>query len=76
LVKATSLKKIFYDGKRGDIPAVDGLSFECRPGTVFGLLGRNGAGKTTTLRMLSTILVPTSGTATVGGFDICPIPRR
>ena len=76
MVKSTSLKKIFYDGKRGDVVAVDGLSFECRPGTIFGLLGRNGAGKTTTLRMLSTILVPTSGTATVDGFDIVQSPEK
>ena len=46
------------------------VSFTCRPGRVFGLLGRNGAGKTTTLRMLATILSPTAGTAKVAGFDI------
>ncbi len=74
MVKATSLRKVFYNGKRGDVTAVDDLSFECRPGTIFGLLGRNGAGKTTTLRMLSTILVPTSGTATVDGSDILKSP--
>jgi len=50
--------------------AVDHLSFEVRPGEVYGLLGPNGAGKTTTLRMLATLLVPTGGTATVAGFDI------
>jgi len=76
LVKATSLKKLFYNGKRGDVLAVDGLSFECRPGSIFGLLGRNGAGKTTTLRMLSTVLVPTSGTASVGGFDVIKSPEK
>ena len=76
MVKATSLKKLFYNGKRGDVLAVDGLSFECRPGSIFGLLGRNGAGKTTTLRMLSTVLVPTSGTASVGGFDVIKSPEK
>jgi len=76
MVKATSLKKIFLDGKRGDVVAVDGLTFECHPGAIFGLLGRNGAGKTTTLRMLSTILVPTSGTATVDGFDVVESPEK
>jgi sodium transport system ATP-binding protein len=76
MVKATSLKKIFLDGKRGDVVAVGGVSFECHPGAIFGLLGRNGAGKTTTLRMLSTILVPTSGTATVDGFDVVESPER
>ncbi|HEU4740081.1 MAG TPA: ATP-binding cassette domain-containing protein [Meiothermus sp.] len=50
--------------------AVDHLSFEVRPGEVYGLLGPNGAGKTTTLRMLATLLEPTQGTATVAGFDI------
>ncbi len=50
--------------------AVDRLSFEVRPGEVYGLLGPNGAGKTTTLRMLATLLTPSSGTATVAGYDI------
>lgn len=50
--------------------AVDHLSFEVRPGEIYGLLGPNGAGKTTTLRMLATLLEPTQGTATVAGFDI------
>jgi len=76
LVQAKSLTKIFRDGKRGDVVAANELSFECRPGTVFGLLGRNGAGKTTTLRMLATILAPTSGTAVVGGYDIIREPSR
>jgi len=47
-----------------------GLSFHCEPGKVTGLLGPNGAGKTTTIRILSTILKPLSGTATVNGFDV------
>ena len=76
LVQAKSLTKIFRDGKRGNVVAVNELSFECRPGTVFGLLGRNGAGKTTTLRMLATILTPTSGTAAVGGYDILREPSK
>ena len=76
MVQAKSLKKIFYDGKRGDVLAANDLSFECRPGTVFGLLGRNGAGKTTTLRMLATILVPSSGTAIVDGYDIIQEPGK
>jgi sodium transport system ATP-binding protein len=76
LVQATSLKKVFHDGKRGNVIAVDDLSFECRPGRIFGLLGRNGAGKTTTLRMLATILVPTSGTAVVDGHDLLRSPGK
>src|ERR1700694_3711848 len=50
--------------------AVDDISFDAKDGQVFGLLGPNGAGKTTTLRILSTMLEPNQGTATVGGFDI------
>ncbi|TLZ96117.1 MAG: ABC transporter ATP-binding protein [Methanobacteriota archaeon] len=55
-----------YDGVR----AVDDLKLEVPKGSVYGFLGRNGAGKTTTVKMLSTVLHPTSGTATVGGFDV------
>lgn len=50
-------------------PAVDDVSFTCRPGRVFSLLGPNGAGKTTTLRMVATILQPTAGTIRVAGYD-------
>ena len=58
-----------FQGKTGEIRAVDGLSFEVRPGTLFGLLGPNGAGKTTTLRILTTLLAPTSGFVRVAGHD-------
>jgi sodium transport system ATP-binding protein len=50
--------------------AVKDISFQAREGEVFGLLGPNGAGKTTTLRMISTVIQPSAGTATVGGYDI------
>jgi len=53
-----------------ELVAVDRLSLDIRPGELFGLLGRNGAGKTTTIRMLSTLIEPTSGTAYVAGFDV------
>lgn len=73
-VAVCNLTKTFLDESRGTIRAVDGLSFECRESEVFGLLGANGAGKTTTLRMLSTIIAPTSGTARVLGHDIVKDP--
>jgi ABC-2 type transport system ATP-binding protein len=56
--------------KRLDVPAVRGVSFQVRPGELFGLLGPNGAGKTTTIKMLITLLLPTSGTAKVMGYDV------
>jgi sodium transport system ATP-binding protein len=52
------------------VKAVDGVTFDCSPGEIFGLLGANGAGKTTLLRMLSTVISPTAGHASVAGFDI------
>jgi len=55
MINVQSLSKKF-----GDIAAVSGISFEVKEGEVFGLLGENGAGKTTTLRMLATMLKPTS----------------
>jgi sodium transport system ATP-binding protein len=76
MIVAESLGKEFRDKKRGAIRAVDNLSFYCNPGEVYGLLGANGAGKTTALRLLATILSPTSGTARVAGFDICREPEK
>jgi len=76
MIEAKNLTKIFKDKKRGEIRAVDDVSFECKPGEIFGLLGPNGAGKTTTLRMLSTALVPTSGTAVIDGIDVAQNPKE
>jgi ABC-2 type transport system ATP-binding protein len=59
----------------GTVTAVDALSLAIAPGEMFGLLGPNGAGKTTTIKMLITLLPPTSGTATVAGHDIIGDPR-
>jgi sodium transport system ATP-binding protein len=73
-VVVRELTKTFLDESRGTILAVDRVSFECREGEVFGLLGANGAGKTTTLRMLSTIISPTSGSAQLLGHDIVKDP--
>jgi ABC-2 type transport system ATP-binding protein len=60
--------------KYGDFTAVNGISFEIKEGEIFSLLGPNGAGKTTTISMLSTLYVPTSGEATVGGHSITKEP--
>jgi sodium transport system ATP-binding protein len=70
LILVEKLCKSFLDYRRGWLPAVEDVSFACRPGEVFGLLGPNGAGKTTTLRMISTVLKPTSGRAVVAGHDV------
>lgn len=76
MIQATQLGKMFHDKKRGEIRAVDGVSFTCRPGEIYGLLGANGAGKTTTLRMLATILAPSAGTAQVAGYDVVKQPQE
>ncbi|ADQ45049.1 ABC transporter related protein [Caldicellulosiruptor kronotskyensis 2002] len=60
----------------GKVRAVDRLSFTINKGEIFGLLGENGAGKTTTLRMLATMLKPTSGTAIISGLDITKEPEK
>ncbi|HJT98727.1 MAG TPA: ABC transporter ATP-binding protein, partial [Rhodanobacteraceae bacterium] len=54
----------------GDLVAVDGISFKVEPGQVLGFLGPNGAGKSTTMKMLAGFLAPTSGSASVGGYDV------
>jgi ABC-2 type transport system ATP-binding protein len=65
IVKVNGLTKVF-----GPLKAVDGVSFEVEEGEIFGFLGPNGAGKTTTINMLTTLLSPSGGTATINGLDI------
>ncbi|POY35373.1 ABC transporter [Solitalea longa] len=65
VIKADKLSKHF-----GHFTAVNEISFEVAPGEIFGFLGANGAGKTTAMRMLCGLSIPTSGTATVAGFDV------
>lgn len=60
----------------GPTPAVHDISFDVEDGEIFALIGPNGAGKSTTLRTLATILTPTSGTVTIGGFDLHRQPNR
>jgi len=76
VIEARGLTKIFSGKKRGEIKAVDAVTFHCEPGEIYGLLGANVAGKTTTLRMLATILRPTSGTAVVAGYDVLADPQN
>ncbi|WP_193615347.1 ABC transporter ATP-binding protein [Desertimonas flava] len=70
MIELTQLSKRY-----GDVVAVDGISFTCRPGTVTGFLGPNGAGKSTALRMLTGLTVPTSGRATIGGIRYADLPN-
>jgi sodium transport system ATP-binding protein len=76
MIEARHLVKRFRDKRRGTVCAVNDVSFSCRPGEIYGLLGANGAGKTTTLRMFATILAPTEGTAIVAGFDVAKDPQK
>jgi len=69
VIETKNLTKKYGNGAKA-LLAVDSISFEVKEGEIFGLLGPNGAGKTTTLMMLTTLRQPTSGTATVNGFDI------
>jgi len=71
MIEAKDLTKKF-----GQFTAVDRVSFTVSKGEVFGFLGPNGAGKSTTIRMLTTLLTPTSGTASVAGYDILKQPDR
>ena len=76
MIEVRGISKTFSDSKRGTRLAVDDVSFDVRAGEVFGLLGPNGAGKTTTLRMLATLLKPSSGSATLNGFEITRAPEK
>jgi oleandomycin transport system ATP-binding protein len=70
-IEAEGLGKAF-----GKVRALDGIDMVAREGTVFGLLGPNGAGKTTAIRVLSTLLRPDSGRASVGGYDVVRQPKK
>ncbi len=66
---AIEVEKLVREFKKGP-RAVDGIDLRVDPGEIFGFLGPNGAGKSTTVHMLTTLLPPTAGTATVGGYDV------
>jgi sodium transport system ATP-binding protein len=76
MIHVENLVKSFRDLRRGLVYAVDHVSFDARPGEIFGLLGPNGAGKTTTMRILCTVLRPTSGVAQVAGYDVTTQPAQ
>jgi sodium transport system ATP-binding protein len=70
MIRVCGLTKHYADLRRGKLVALERIDFQASPGEVYGLLGPNGAGKTTALRILSTVLKPTAGTATVNGYDV------
>lgn len=74
MIDVHELTKSYADLRRGKFVAVDSISFHAGPGQIYGLLGPNGAGKTTVLRILSTILRPSGGQATLNGFDVLTQP--
>jgi sodium transport system ATP-binding protein len=74
MIHVENLTKSFRDLRRGQVLAVDHVSFDAHAGEVFGLLGPNGAGKTTTMRILCTVLKPTGGRATLAGYDVATQP--
>jgi ABC-2 type transport system ATP-binding protein len=75
LISARGLARSFKT-REGSVDAVRGIDFDVNAGEIVGLLGPNGAGKTTTLRMLTTLLEPSSGSATVVGHDLARQPRE
>jgi ABC-2 type transport system ATP-binding protein len=82
VIEAVNLRRVYHTTtgvirrKPLDVEAVRGISFEVGDGELFGLLGPNGAGKTTTIKMLITLLLPTSGEARVLGHDVVREPRE
>src|SRR5205809_7387996 len=74
-VEVQNLKREF-DSKERKVVALNGVSLKVREGEIFGVLGPNGAGKTTLIRILSTLLLPTSGVARVMGFDVASEPEQ
>src|ERR1700737_2205623 len=75
VIETHGLRRTFKT-RSGTVEAVAGVDLRVEAGEVFGFLGPNGAGKTTTLRMLSTLLTPTGGDATVAGFDLRKAPQQ
>jgi sodium transport system ATP-binding protein len=74
MIHVRNLTKHYSDLRRGRFVALAGITFDAVPGQIYGLLGPNGAGKTTALRILSTVLQPTAGTASINGYDVVTQP--
>jgi ABC-2 type transport system ATP-binding protein len=74
IIRAQGLTKRYGEGTSGEVLAVDGIDLEIRAGEIYGLLGPNGAGKSTTIGMLTTRVVPTSGSVMIGGVDLVAKP--
>ncbi|NWJ44293.1 MAG: ATP-binding cassette domain-containing protein [Chloroflexi bacterium] len=75
MIETHELRKVFKS-RRGPVEAVRGVNLSVEQGEIFGFLGPNGAGKTTTLRILATLLDPTSGSAKVAGYDLLKQPKK
>lgn len=75
MIHVRDLTKIYQDLQTEEFVALNRISFDAMPGQIYGLLGPNGAGKTTALRILSTVLQPTNGSATINGFDVQDSPE-
>jgi ABC-2 type transport system ATP-binding protein len=73
---ATGWRALLHPVAGLTVPALRGISFEVKPGTVLALVGANGAGKSTLLRILTTLLLPTRGRAQVGGYDVARDPAK
>lgn len=76
MIHVRRLTKVYKDLHMGDFVALNELSFDALAGQIYGLLGPNGAGKTTALRILSTVLSPTRGTALINGVDVTVDPEE
>ncbi len=76
MIRTRGLTKDFVTDKKETVHAVRGITLDVEPGELVAVLGPNGAGKTTTLRMLTTLIAPTSGNAEVAGFDVVAQPDQ
>ena len=76
MIHVRELTKSYSDLRRGQFVALAGITFDAYPGEVYGLLGPNGAGKTTALRILSTVLRPSGGSATINGYNVVTQPSQ